>query len=444
MTPAAAMILLIVSLLTCIVTGIDVAYGLLVGMFAFTAAALKLGYSPKRVLKMMWDGVHESFIVVGMLFMIGAMTGIWRGCATVQLLVVRSAELIHPKLFIFFAFLLCAAVSYLIGTSFGTAATIGVVMMTLCRVNNGNLLLTTGAIISGIYVGDRGAPASSCATLVAHLTKTDLYRNVKRMLIDVIPALLLTAAVYLVLSFFYPLESVDLAVLDEMRTMYNLSPLLLIPPLIILIAPLVKFNIKAAMGLSIAAGCVLAVTIQGMSPAEVLKILVVGYEAKGSLGHLVSGGGLTSMLHGNILMVISATFSGILNETHMLAPAEALLERMSKKLTPFQITMLTSFPLIMISCNQTLSLMMQVPLLRSLYEKHGLDNEQMMLNLSNTTALNAGIVPWCLAISNPLEILGGSAAAIPLAFFLYFPGIIALIRDIRKNHKKAVREAVSM
>ena len=118
MTPAAAMILLIVSLLACIVTGIDVAYGLLVGMFAFTAAALKLGYSPKRVLKMMWDGVHESFIVVGMLFMIGAMTGIWRGCATVQLLVVRSAELIHPKLFIFFAFLLCAAVSYLIGTSF--------------------------------------------------------------------------------------------------------------------------------------------------------------------------------------------------------------------------------------------------------------------------------------------------------------------------------------
>ncbi len=442
MTPAAAVILLILSLLACIVTGVDIVYGLTVGMIVFMAAALKLGYSLKSVLKMMWDGVRESFIVVGILFLIGAMTGIWRGCATIQLLVIRCAELIHPKLFIFFAFLLSAAVSYLIGTSFGTSATIGVVMMTLCRVNGGNLLLTTGAIISGIYVGDRGAPASSCAALVAHLTKTDIYRNVKRMLIDVIPALLLTAAVYLGLSFFYPLESVDLAVLDEMRTMYNLSPLLLIPPLIILIAPLFKVNIKAAMGLSIAAGCVLAVTIQGMSPADVLKTLIFGYEAKGTMGALVSGGGLLSMVHSNLLMIISATFSGILNETNMLAPAEALLERASKKLTPYQITMLTSFPLIMISCNQTLSLLMQVPLLRSLYEKHGLDNEQMMLDLSNTTALNAGLVPWCLAISNPLEILGGSAAAIPLAFFLYFPGLIALIRDIRKHRGR--REAVSM
>ena len=196
------------------------------------------------------------------------------------------------------------------------------------------------------------------------------------------------------------------------------------------------------MGLSIAAGCVLAVTIQGMSPVDVLKTLIFGYEAKGTMGALVSGGGLLSMVHSNLLMIISATFSGILNETNMLAPAEALLERASKKLTPYQITMLTSFPLIMISCNQTLSLLMQVPLLRSLYEKHGLDNEQMMLDLSNTTALNAGLVPWCLAISNPLEILGGSAAAIPLAFFLYFPGLIALIRDIRKH--RARREALPM
>ncbi len=433
MSPAVSIIVLIISLLACLISGIDVAYGLLIGMIAFMAAAMKMGYGLKDVLKMMWSGVRESFIVVGILFIIGCMTGIWRGCGTVQLLVVYGAELIHPKLFIFFAFLLCAIVSFLIGTSFGTAATIGVVMMTLCRVNGGNLLLTTGAVISGIYVGDRTAPTSSCAALVAHLTGTELYRNVRRMLVDVIPALLLTAAVYLGLSFLYPLELADASILNEIRSSCRLTSLLLIPPLIVFLAPFVKLNIKVAMGLSIAAACILALSVQGMAPLSVLKTLITGYEADGTAGSLLSGGGLFSMLHSNLLVVISATFSGIFNGTHMLAFADALLERMSGKMTPYQITMLTGFPIIMFSCNQTLSLMLQTPLLRPLYEKRGLDNERLMLDLSNTTALNAGMVPWCVAISNPLAVLGGTPAAIPFAFFLYFPELIALLRDVRKK-----------
>ncbi len=437
MSPVVSILVLIASLVGCLISGIDVAYGLVVGMFAFMAAALKMGFGLKDVLKMMWNGVQESFIVVGILFLIGCMTGIWRGCATVQLMVVYGAELIDPKLFIFFAFLLCAAVSFLIGTSFGTAATIGVVMMTLCRVNGGNLLLTTGAVISGIYFGDRSAPTSSCAALVAHLTKTELYRNVRRMLTDILPALLLTSAVYFVLSLFYPLERVDIAILNEIRSSVRLTPWLLIPPLIVLLAPFVKLNIKAAIGLSIAAACVLALAVQKMSPLTVLKTLITGYEAEGTVGALLSGGGLFSMMHSNLLVVISATFSGIFNGTHMLAFADGLLERMSKKMTPYQITLLTGFPIIMFSCNQTLSLMLQAPLLKPLYEKQGLDNEQLMLDLSNTTALNAGIVPWCVAISNPLDILGGSSAAIPFAFLLYFPELVALIRDVRK--KSALR-----
>ena len=142
---------------------LDLVYGLLIGMFAFMITAVRSGFSLKDVLRMMWSGVRESFIVVGVLLIIGAMTGIWRGSGTIQQLVVYGTELISPKLFVLFAFLLPMAVSYLIGTSFGTAASIGVVMMTLCRVSGADPVLTAAAVMSGIFFGDRASPASSCA-----------------------------------------------------------------------------------------------------------------------------------------------------------------------------------------------------------------------------------------------------------------------------------------
>ena len=96
--------LLIVSLLGCMILKLDLVYGLLAGMIGFMAAALHSGFSLKNVLRMMWSGIRESFIVVGVLLIIGAMTGIWRGSGTIPQLVIYGTELIHPKLFVLAAF----------------------------------------------------------------------------------------------------------------------------------------------------------------------------------------------------------------------------------------------------------------------------------------------------------------------------------------------------
>ena len=42
-------------------------------------------------------------------------------------------------------------------------------------------LATAGAIMSGIYVGDRCSPVSSSAALVCALTNTNIYANMRRM-----------------------------------------------------------------------------------------------------------------------------------------------------------------------------------------------------------------------------------------------------------------------
>ena len=106
-----------------------------------------------------------------------------------------------------------------------------------------------------------------------------------------------------------------------------------------------------------------------------------------------------------------------------------MLEKLSGKTSLLMMTALTGIPLIMFSCNQTLALMLHVPLLRPLYRRKGITNEQMMLDISNTTVLFSALVPWCLACSMPLEMLDGSAACLPLAFFLYVPAVVSFVRD---------------
>ena len=431
-----SIILLILSLLGCMVLHADLVYGLLVGMIVFMAAAVRSGFPLKEVLRMMLNGIRESFIVVGVLLIIGAMTGVWRGCGIIQLLVLYGTELIHPKLFILFAFLLPAAVSYLIGTSFGTSATIGIVMVTLCSVSGADPVLTAGAVMSGIFFGDRASPASSCAHLNAYLTGTEIYSNVRAMLKDCLPALLLTIALYTGISFSHPVREVDIHILDSMRTQYTITPLLLLPALIILAAPLLRIKIKPAMGLSILCASVLALTLQKMPLTELLRTAVLGYEAKGELAALLSGGGIRSMAHACVMIVISATYSGIFNGTHMLSAAEAPLEKLSQKTSLLMMTALTGIPMIMFSCNQTLALMLQVPLIRPVYKKAGKSNEEMMLDVADTTVLFSALVPWCLACSMPLEVLGATPACLPFAFFLSLPFVVRISRQLAAGSRQ--------
>ena len=430
MTLIFSILILVISLMGCMLLHLDLVYGLLIGMFVFMAAALRSGFPLKDILRMMWEGIRESFIVVGVLLIIGGMTGIWRGCGTIPLLVVYGTELIHPKLFILFAFLLPMAVSYLIGTSFGTSASIGVVMMLLCRMSSADPVLTAGAVMSGIFFGDRASPASSCAHLNAHLTKTEIYGNVRLMLKDCVPALLITIGAYLLLSLKNPVLSVSTDILDRIRAQFTFTPWLLIPALIILVAPLFKINIKAAMAVSILCAAVMAAVIQKMGLSGLIRTIILGYEAEGELNALLGGGGVRSMAHACIMIIISATYSGIFNGTRMLSGMESTLEKLSEKTSLPVMTLLTGIPMIMFSCNQTLALMLQVPLIRPIYEKKGSSREKLMLDLSDSTVLISGLVPWCLACSMPLEMLNAPAACLPFAFFLYLPALTMLIRKL--------------
>lgn len=174
-------------------------YGMLlalgVGAAGFYLVARHRGFDSADLVRMMAKGMRRSLLVVRILVLVGAMTALWRAGGTIAFFVVQGTRLIPPGMFLLAAFLLTAVMAYALGTSFGVTGTMGVILVTLARSGGVPVAMTAGAVLSGAYFGDRTAPASSCANLVATVCGVPIYDHVHRCLRSAaVPMLLCTAA----------------------------------------------------------------------------------------------------------------------------------------------------------------------------------------------------------------------------------------------------------
>ena len=108
---------------------------------------------------MAFAGAKQALPVVYILLLIGVLTAVWMAAGTVPALVYYGTQLISPRFFILWAFLLSSAISGLIGTSFGTVGTIGIALIVIARSSHIAVNPVAGAIIAGAFVGDRCSPA---------------------------------------------------------------------------------------------------------------------------------------------------------------------------------------------------------------------------------------------------------------------------------------------
>ena len=302
------------------------------------------------------------------------------------------------------------------------ASTAGVVLMALARSGGVSEAVTAGVILSGIYFGDRGAPTSSCASLVAALTETDLYGNVRRMFhTAALPYALCLIAYTVLLSSATPSSR---SMNSRWRALsprsFVISPWALVPALIMLILPLLRVPIRRAMAISAAAAFVITVTVQGGSVADALRIMVVGYHpTEGLLASVVSGGGLVSMLTPFLMIPLAALYTGILEGTGALTQAQSVLERSAERIGRFPTMILPSLLAAMVLCNQTIVVMMEHQLDGAVYAKDGAEHEELAMDIANSGVTIAGLIPWCIACAVPLSMLGVGVEALPYACLLY-------------------------
>ena len=400
--------------------GITMIAPLALGLAAFAGVALYRGFKLRNILGMAWHGARGAGVVVVILLMIGCLTSLWRQSGTIACFTYYGVKLIPPQVFILAAFLLTSIMSDALGTSLGVAATIGVILMTIARASGVNAAWAAGAVMSGLYVGDRGSPASSSASLVAHETGTNVSENIRLMLKPSLVPLLLCVALYAGISLLSSPREIDTSLISGFGREFNLSLWCLAPTVLLLGMAFARLNIRVVMATNIAFSIVLTMLLQGKPIGEVLRMTAMGFTpADPVLARLISGGGIKSMLEIVSLLLLSSACTGIFEGTGMLRGVETASARLCRRIGRFPAMVAVSFGASAVFCNQTIGAIMCHQIMSSNYAATHEGRVELMMDISNSVIVLAGLVPWCIACSVPLGMLGCGTECLPFAFYLY-------------------------
>ena len=420
------------ALVLCIGYDISILAALVFGFFLFFGYGLYKKHSVKEMAAMAFSGVKTVKNILITFILIGIITATWRVCGTIPYIVYHATKVCSPGSMVLVTFLLCGLISTLTGTAFGTAATMGVICTTMASSMGIPLLYSGGAVLAGSFFGDRCSPMSTSALLVSTVTGTDLYRNIGSMVKTAIVPFLVTCGIYAFLGRGAGTDYDVTEIQSLFAEAFRLHPAALIPAAIIILFSCFRINVKITMSVSILCGMAVAVFIQGTSPAELLNIALWGYQPKHTeVAALLSGGGIQSMVKVFCIVCLSSCYSGMFNGTGLLEGFRGYLNRLSDKILPFGSIFLTSIITVMISCNQTLAIM----LTQQLCVDTEPDPETMASHLENTVVVIAPLIPWSIAGAVPLATVGAPTMSILTACYLYLLPIWNYAAAIRSRKK---------
>ena len=432
MVEISVLTLFAVSLVFCIGFDISILAALVFGFFLFYGYGLYTKHSVKEMAVLAFSGIKTVRNILITFILIGIITATWRVCGTSPYIVYHATKICSPGIMVLITFLLCCLISALTGTAFGTAATMGVICVTMASSMGVPILYSGGAVLAGSFFGDRCSPMSTSALLVSTVTGTDLYRNIGNMIKTSAVPFILTCGIYLVLG----MGTAGDFDTSEIQTLFaenfRLHPAALVPAVVIIVLSCFRVNVKITMSVSILCGMAVAYFIQGTSLAELLDIALWGYRPeKAEVAALLSGGGVQSMVKVFCIVCLSSCYSGMFNGTGLLAGFRGSLNRLSTKILPFGSILITSILTVMVSCNQTLAIMLTQQLCMDAEP----DPETMASHLENTAVVIAPLIPWSIAGAVPLATVGAPTACILTACYLYLLPVWNYAVAIRMHRK---------
>jgi len=241
---------------------------------------------------------------------------------------------------------------------------------------------------------------SSSANLTAIITKTNLYDNIKEMIITLLPVFIVSLLFYYFLGEKYAVTYDTTDSINNIKSLllsnFNISYVLLLPPAIVLGMSLFKINIRYNLVAGIVTAAFISSTYQNSNILEILKALILGFHPINTdLVKLISGGGLVAM-KGILLIVGSATFFyGILQGTNMITP---LTERFIKGISNIDSliirTVILGLLANIITLNQTLAVIIPGKSMAKAYDSFGVSRNILARTISDSSIVLAPLVPW--------------------------------------------------
>ncbi len=408
---------------------------LLAGLVAGIVAMLS-GFTWQDVQDGILYGCGIAMLPMLILMLVGVLIASWIPAGVIPTLIYYGLKILSPNVFLLTVCFICCVASLATGSSWTTGATFGVAFMGIGLGLGIPPAMTAGAIISGSIFGDKMSPLSDSTNLAAGVAEADLFDHVKSMLYTTGPAILICLVIYGLLGLGFRGRSVDTnqinSILTGLKEHYFISPVALIPPILVVFLAVKKVSGLAVMVIASVVGAIFAIVFQGIGLGEMMSILNDGFKSKigvEAVDKLLSRGGLQSMMWTISLGFIALSFGGILEKTGML---NALLERISKLVNNVRglvVTHVVSAILVnLFSASQYMAIIIPGRMLVPAYKKLNLLPQVCSRTCEDSATVTSPLVPWGLCGVYFTGVLGVSTIAyLPYTYLAFLSPLIAIL-----------------
>ena len=421
-----------------IVYGVDPHIPMFVGTIAAALMALHLGYKWSEVEKSMLDGIYKALQSIIILAIIGILTGVWLDAGVVPTMIYYGLQILSPAIFYLGALLICSITALATGTSWGTMGTMGVALMGIGFGLGMNPAITAGAIISGAYFGDKMSPLSDTTNLAPAMAGTDVMTHVKFMLPSTIITYLIAAVFFLVMGLVqYQGGEADMSSVTALSTalkdMFNINPLLLLPPVVVIVAVALKMPAIPGIVLGIITGAIVGMIFQpNCTLGSLFSCGMNGFSCETGIyeiDELLNSGGLMNMMFSISMTIIAMMFGGIMEDTHQLEVIVDQVKKLAK--SPAGLVALTEVTCVASNATmpeQYISIVVPGRMYAEEYRKKGLHPATLSNALESAGTVTSALIPWntCgVFILGTLNI--GVAQYAPFAIFNWLMPIVTIV-----------------
>lgn len=362
---------------------------------------MHLGYTYNEIWSAMMESVKNGMSAILILLAVGAMIGCWTACGAVPTIIYAGLNVINPRMFLLTTFLLCSFISIACGTSWGTLGTAGIAMFAIGESLGIPSAMTVGAIVSGSYLGDMLSPMSDSTNVASASVGSELITHCKELLYIVVPAFLISAAIYALMGVQFTSMNFDQSyiqsVIASMKHYFRLGLVAIIPVITLFILLFMKKPSFPSMVTSALIGLFIAVVWQGASLNNIFGYFWKGYSIETGevfLDKLLNRGGVSSMFGSGAFMLFCFGMAGAFNKAGIL---QAIINPIaSKAKKPIQLTLVTQIISTvgnMMGTN-TFTILMCGTLMGPVYKKEGLHPTNCSKVMNCTSTVVTSLIPW--------------------------------------------------
>jgi len=435
--------------------GLDAAVGplqvaLLMSAVVAAVVAHKNGHSWEKLGEEIVKGISLAMSAIMILLMVGALIGVWNMSGTIATMVYYGVKYIDPSWFYLAAALLCGMVGIVTGSSWTTAATLGVAFIGMATAIGASPAITAGAVISGAYFGDKMTPLSETTILTPQIVGSNVYTHIASMAKATIPAYLISLVIFFLIGRVNEISAaVDTtATLQALESSFNISLWNLLPVLVLLVLGIRKYPAFLSILIGTLVGALVAIIWQPQVVTAFANDPTLGYGlaalksvwlamASGftaSTGYeqidtLFSGGGMDSMLTTIWLILGAMSFGAMMDfggfNARLITPVINKVKSVGGMIAA---VMVTALGLNIVAGDQYIAIVLPARMFMVEFRKRGIHPETLATAVENSGTVTSPLIPWNSCGAYMSAALGVSTFVyLPYCFFNFLNFILGML-----------------